>query len=70
MRIYVWMEDREEVTTGWRLLFIISECSIRDISNIICEVAFSEAKIASTKVLTTGYVNLIVLRFLEISDSY
>lgn len=43
---------------------------IRDFSDIICEVTFSETKIASTEFLTTGYVNLIVLRFLEISDSY
>lgn len=64
------MEDRGEGRTRWELLFFLSQCSIRDISNIICKITFSETEITSTEFLTSEYVKLTVLRFLEISDSY
>jgi len=55
------MEEKEEGRTGWGLLFVISECSKRYISSIICKVMFSETKTTSTEFLTNEYVNLTVL---------
>lgn len=63
----IYVNGRQGRRKNW---IIISECSIRDISNIICKITFSETKITTTEFLTIGYVSLIVLSFLEISDSY